>query len=660
MSQQNIYALLVGIDKYQPPIPALDGCVNDMRAMRDYIVKRAERKGVPIHLEVLENQDATRVNVVTKFETHLTKAGKGDIAFFYYSGHGSQENAHEIFWPLEEEHKNETFVCYDSRMHDGMDLADKELATLIDMVAQNEPHIVVITDCCNSGDNTRSISETKTRQSPNSTAVRALDTYILPRNLSTDRSTLAVTESTNFIVPKPRHIALAAAHSSQLAKETYLDGSPRGVFTYSLLEVLENAVGPLTYEDLMRRVRSLVLQRTYDQNPQLSATLEDDVDLLFMDGSTSLESNYFILTHSRNDGWKVDAGSVHGMVAGTFGGKQALLWVYGEDASEAEMEDESRALGQVSISQVKTTESMVRIEGDLFLDTGSTYKAIVATLPISPLKVNVRGQDSNGIQLAVDAIQNGDAEVKTYVEAVNSPTEASYNLIASSNQYIVTRKMDRDDQPLIEQVPGFNANSAKKAVDNLVHISKWERIKNLDNPSSSLFSNSIRIDIYQPENNAPVATGIDGDIVFRYNHGGELPRFRVKVVNTGSQRLYCALLYMSSQYEIIPTFLHRQGGVWLDPGAELWAGGGGILQGGVHDSLASFGKNSIQETFKVIFATKDFDATLYEMNALNLPKVNHRGTGDQNTRSLAFVNSGGGGSDDWNATDLVVTIVRNG
>ena len=161
MSQQNIYALLVGIDKYLPPVPSLDGCVNDMRAIRDFLIKRADRNGIPLHLEVLENDQATRVNIVTKFETHLTKAGKNDIAFFYYSGHGSQENAHKIFWPLEEDHKNETLVCYDSRMPDGMDLADKELATLIEMVAEKNPHILFIADCCNSGGNTRDLSKTK-------------------------------------------------------------------------------------------------------------------------------------------------------------------------------------------------------------------------------------------------------------------------------------------------------------------------------------------------------------------------------------------------------------------------------------------------------------------------------------------------------------------
>ena len=37
-----------------------------MRAMRDYLVKKAERNGTPIHVEVLENEEATRVNIVTK------------------------------------------------------------------------------------------------------------------------------------------------------------------------------------------------------------------------------------------------------------------------------------------------------------------------------------------------------------------------------------------------------------------------------------------------------------------------------------------------------------------------------------------------------------------------------------------------------------------
>ena len=39
-----IYALLVGIDDYSPPVPKLRGCVNDIRQMHDYLAARGKRR----------------------------------------------------------------------------------------------------------------------------------------------------------------------------------------------------------------------------------------------------------------------------------------------------------------------------------------------------------------------------------------------------------------------------------------------------------------------------------------------------------------------------------------------------------------------------------------------------------------------------------------
>ena len=55
-------------------------------------------------LKTLKNGEATRQAVVDAFRGHLGQAKKGDVALFYYSGHGSQEQAPEEFWKLEPDH----------------------------------------------------------------------------------------------------------------------------------------------------------------------------------------------------------------------------------------------------------------------------------------------------------------------------------------------------------------------------------------------------------------------------------------------------------------------------------------------------------------------------------------------------------------------------
>ena len=117
----------------------------------------AKDKGVAIKLKTLKNGEATRQAVVDAFSDHLGKAKKGDVALFYYSGHGSQEQAPEEFWKLEPDHLDETLVLFDSRSPGSWDLADKEIAKLIGDVAAKGPHVAVILDCCHSGSGTREI-----------------------------------------------------------------------------------------------------------------------------------------------------------------------------------------------------------------------------------------------------------------------------------------------------------------------------------------------------------------------------------------------------------------------------------------------------------------------------------------------------------------------
>src|SRR5262245_53167101 len=152
-----LYALLVGIDRYEGPVQALQGCVNDIHRLKEYL--RPEPAAPPtaddrVQLRVLLNEQATRQAVIDGFRQHLAQAGPGDVAFFAFSGHGSQEAAPPEFWEVEPDRKNETTLCFDSRSS-ARDLADKELNLLLGEVAARGPHVAVLLDCCHSGSGTR-------------------------------------------------------------------------------------------------------------------------------------------------------------------------------------------------------------------------------------------------------------------------------------------------------------------------------------------------------------------------------------------------------------------------------------------------------------------------------------------------------------------------
>lgn len=99
---RSLHVLLVGIDRYQPPVPPLNGCVNDIEAFADYLRQRVEgADGARLELRVLTNQQATRAAIIAGFRDHLKPARKGEVALFYYAGHGSQEQAPPEFWHLQ-------------------------------------------------------------------------------------------------------------------------------------------------------------------------------------------------------------------------------------------------------------------------------------------------------------------------------------------------------------------------------------------------------------------------------------------------------------------------------------------------------------------------------------------------------------------------------
>ena len=150
-----VYALLVGINDYGPDIESLDGCVNDVDLLHEYLDRRV---GAPaLAVEVLKNDDATRANIIDRFRSHLGQARSGDVALFQFCGHGARWASNAAFRESFPDGKDEGLVCSDSRRPDGYDLADKELAVLIAEVAGNEAHVAVLFDCCHSGSGTREV-----------------------------------------------------------------------------------------------------------------------------------------------------------------------------------------------------------------------------------------------------------------------------------------------------------------------------------------------------------------------------------------------------------------------------------------------------------------------------------------------------------------------
>ena len=236
-----IHALLVGIDEYQGGVPSLHGCRNDIARIAEVLERRAEAGGQQVRVTALLDGEATRDAVIETFRRTFAGALAGDTALFYYSGHGSQEEAPPEHLAFEPDGLNETLVLADSRTEAGFDLADKELAVLVADVARRDVHVLVVLDCCHSGSGVRDVTETTVRRAATSHKRRAASSYLegaVPETAGADAAA--------WHLGRGRYVLLAACRSDQTAKEIQADGSARGAMSVALESALTTVTGPMT------------------------------------------------------------------------------------------------------------------------------------------------------------------------------------------------------------------------------------------------------------------------------------------------------------------------------------------------------------------------------------------------------------------------------
>lgn len=305
---ENVYLLCVAIDAYQAPVPALNACVGDAEGL--IACMRKAFPGDRLRTKLLTNAAATRPAVIEAFRSHLGQAGAGDLAVFYFSGHGSRQPSAPAFRlaGLTGEAEDETLVCHDSRQVGGYDLADKELAWLIAEVAKSGPRLLVLADCCHSGGVTRLHRPTLpvaqppvARFAPPTWPGRSLDSYL--------GGVYAALQE--LYVPEAAHIALSACRHDQKAYEH----AGKGVFTQHLTAVID-ALGPdLPIPELMfrleRGVREALAPFGRVQTPQveLYGGLRPDATLASGEARTQLLLRPLSATEG---GFHVAAGAIDG------------------------------------------------------------------------------------------------------------------------------------------------------------------------------------------------------------------------------------------------------------------------------------------------------------------------------------------------------------
>ena len=631
MIQKTVYALLIGIDKYQH-VSNLGGCKADIEKVKAYL-SSLNSDQFSFQPKTLFDEEATKDAVVEAFQNHLiAKAGQGDVALMYFSGHGAQEAAAEVFWEAEPDKKIEGIVCHDSGKGGNTLLSDKEQRYLIHQLAQKECEILIIADSCHSADNTR--STLPVRRIAAVMPQREWSDFIFADQISESDMK---TKSLETLLPQGRHIQMAACSDFELAYEN----EEGGMFTNGLLKALKDSNGKISYMDLLSRVKFAIkgADDGVSQFPQSYTSFghEEDVFREFLSGAVRdrpLSGN--IVFNPQRKEWIMDKGAIHGL-GRDIGGEQQVVMV--------PLEKRKSVFAQ--LKEVDGASSVLEFEQKVLeevLDQSKGYRGICKGLLVEPLYLYPAGAERGLESLKAYAAQNAEKWQQLSLFLVENEEQANFQILAHEREeergahFAVTHV--GSDIPLFEQSKGLDEKSIVDLEAKLQSLSRWYFAKELKNPEEhSLGETPIEL-IF--ERHGERVSDENGVIILNYDDPkAEKPGTKVKIgfANTLDQHLYVSAIYLDRDIGISNQLI-QQKVIRLGPAETAWAYGGREIPMGWRDQtemdLIDYGVEFDFFMIQLIVSTEDFSVDLFSQKGLKraLTKEELKGMRTLMTKSL--------------------------
>jgi hypothetical protein len=593
---KTLHSLFIAIDNYPIPAHCLNGCCNDASAFSDYLKEYSKANGMDYREKRLFDADATRQAIIENFN-HYTAAKDEDVCVLYYSGHGSQMAAAPEFWD-EEDGKSETLVCYDSRLPNGRDMIDKELATLIWLATKDKKaHFLAVTDCCHSGGNTRDITNVTDRKTRE-------DSPFKPKDISVFFGKEYWKKAQP---PSSRHVHLAAAKSDQTAKELKIDGKQRGAFTANLIKALEETGASVSYQELMSRVSQRVINLVEKQDPQCAAyKVPNDVGLTFL--GASVKKGEFLVSYDKTEGWIINVGQVQGLSAS---GASFLLGKGREIRTMAVLTNYSKVDGMTMDSKENQYKATLKNVDELSIN-------------LPPLKVAFSTESEKE---GVDALRAEINKMKpTPILIVENPNDAAYLIRAIDGCYRLTKREDiTADFPLFRRVEGYNTMSTNAFLQNMQTVATWQAKLLLDNPLTKIQDNEFEI-LVLDANDKPfprTEKGAGGKTTtlthFELRQPSQdkevIAQFGIK--NTGKRTYWVSGVNFSSDFGITNQYLAKK---QLAPGQTAWIEfeNDKMIPLMIQSAYLSWGIYEVEEYFKFFISTDQLDTSIHNQEPLEL------------------------------------------
>jgi hypothetical protein len=645
---KRLYALLVGICDYRPQqvlggmaaFPALSGCTDDARDLLHFLQLDPDWA---VHPLLLTDAQATKQGIANAITQHLGQAGTDDLVLFYFSGHGAVELADERVW---QEKRLQGIVAFTDHADPGkVMLADKELRFLFTRLYEKTgAHILTIFDCCHAGDNLRAAAaaDWTAKQIAVEFPVRPWQDFLFhPHFQPADFYQKGIDQ----VMPPGRYVQLAACAPDEIAKESLIQGRKRGVFTWYLLQSLQQAGSVATYADLIHRVRTQ-LQFSFTQTPQHDVPRQhaDLAQSGFLGKPAGALARACSLEYNAAAGvYFIDRGYFHHVL------KDVTLVKVRHGNTEC--------WGRVS--QVSAHTALVAFTAEAL--AGLPRTALPATLHQvvqRALRLYVHQVDAALQHFDPLLARLGNKDTSACIQWDSEGAAAEYWIVMRHFGAYIAFKND-PARPLLAPVFWKNADAAETLAAYIRHIAQWHFTLHLSNngqQNAILPAHFIQIQAFQLQNGqwAPLAPGADGlqPVLEKQAHGGQAV-LKIRLKNSSTQPLQIAALYLSRRFGC--DTLHLLGPsrtLPFAPGEEKWLAqdAGAELPFEMEPEIVHFNTPAYCDFLKIIFANTPLRTDMFELAELpgpleTTPKITD--SEDDTTRGRV--------PEDWNT--LVMPLV---
>ena len=522
MSTAKVYALLVGINDYPRPLAPLQACCSD--TLKVHHLLRRLFPGEQLVDRILLNEQATRKHVIAGFREHLKRAGKNDLAFFYFAGHGALLNtAPELRSAgLSSKKEDEALVCYDSRMEGGLDLADKELALLIEEVARNGARVILVLDACHSGGVTRTAKDIhrdleakgsafagriRNWNDPDTDRERSLESYLEG----------AFSMMPELRVPEAPHLVLSACQSRQEAYEIHSGG----LFTYYFLRAFEelgnDPVVSHLFNVIQHRMRMALDGLAQNQVPYFDYFGGCDPHLTLTGKQIEKRGGRSFALGARHGGkWYIDHGRFHGA----------------REGGMVRVEASSGAFLSGKIMEVGLFRSQIKLEED---PGRKVTLAKCDPQPAEPVRIELRGQSDYWKEMRELAFW--DYPWVTFAK----PGEGEILIDWEPGEFVLREPIEKVD---LLRIPIEGGAGFKRLFDQLVQVLRWKMGKEMPS-AGSICSN---VDLYFLAGD-PIKR-IAGQKLSLSLQQDEKKKVLIKARNQCPEPLHLTLVYFTREYGV--------------------------------------------------------------------------------------------------------------